>query len=162
MELDPNLLTPNDNLRANVTDLSTHVTAICDEIKRKVPKGLGKNMESIFTQLRLLSEARFPNSGHRVVGSLFVARFVVPALQQPHLHGLVDAAPDTTFSRALKLLTGTLLHMALGEKVAEGSPMHPMNALIEQKKRDMKAMLAALSDAKDDSWDHHDPKQVAV
>ena len=72
------------------------------------------------------------------------------------------AAPDTMFSRALKLLTGTLLHMALGEKVAEGLPMHPMNALIEQKKRDMKAMLAALSDAKDDSWDHHDPKQVAV
>ena len=58
-----------------------------DELKKKVPKGLGKNMEQIFTQLRLLSEARFPNSGNRVVASLFISKFVVPNMLAPHKHG---------------------------------------------------------------------------
>ena len=57
-----------------------------DELKKKVPKGLGKNMEQIFTQLRLLSEARFPNSGNRVVASLFISKFVVPNMLAPHNH----------------------------------------------------------------------------
>jgi hypothetical protein len=46
-------------------------------------KGLGKNMEQLFTQLRLLSEARFPNSGHRVVASLFISRFLVCVCLNP-------------------------------------------------------------------------------
>ena len=72
LEIEPARLSPNDDLRLNVQDLTQHAAAILDALRSKVPKQLGKNMESIFTQLRLLSEARFPNSGHRVVASLFV------------------------------------------------------------------------------------------
>mmetsp|Transcript_95517 Transcript_95517/g.154069 ORF Transcript_95517/g.154069 Transcript_95517/m.154069 type:complete len:629 (+) Transcript_95517:53-1939(+) len=162
LEIDPNLITPNDNLLNNVNDLTMHASLVFEEIKKKVPKGLGKNMESIFTQLRLLSEARFPNSGHRVVASLFISRFIIPALLQPHQDGLLDSPPDTFLARSLKLLTDTIRNLALAEKFPDGSPMHSMNSFIEQKKREMKNMLAAMSDAKDDAWDHHNPKQVVV
>ena len=162
LEIEPARLSPNDDLRLNVQDLTQHAAAILDALRSKVPKQLGKNMESIFTQLRLLSEARFPNSGHRVVASLFVSRFLLPALLVPHRHGLLDSPPDQATERALKLLTDMLRALALGEKFPEASPMAPVNFFLENKKRDMKGFLSALSEAKDDSWEHADPKQVVV
>eukprot|EP00802_Teleaulax_amphioxeia_P004221 Tamp_04225.p1 GENE.Tamp_04225~~Tamp_04225.p1 ORF type:complete len:642 (-),score=160.18 Tamp_04225:1448-3211(-) len=164
LELNRNELTANDNYNANIKDLSDLVVKITDAIEHKGgSKGLGKNMEQLFTQLRLLSEARFPNSGHRVVASLFISRFLVPALLEPHKHGLVDAPPDTYFARALKVLTDIIKNLFLMEKFPEGSAMSAMNQLIDgMKHKPVRQILSKLSEAKDDSWEHTDPKQVVV
>ena len=44
LEIDPNLITPNDNLLNNVNDLTMHASLVFEKIKKKVPKGLGNRV----------------------------------------------------------------------------------------------------------------------
>ena len=44
LEIDPSLITANDNLLNNVNDLTMHASLFFEEIKKKVPKGLGNRV----------------------------------------------------------------------------------------------------------------------
>ena len=162
MEIDPELMTEHDDLQANVKDLVFFCGCFLDEIRQKISSGMGSNMAAIFTQLRTLSEARFPNSGLGVVAGLLINRLLAPAITEPHLFGLLDFAPDPTLERALRLVATVLKALASGEEFPRDSPMAAMNTFVSSNARGMRQLLAAASSAKSDAWDHADPKQVEV
>ncbi|KAJ1480836.1 Rho GTPase activation protein, partial [Baffinella frigidus] len=162
MEIDPTLMTEQDNLQSNVKDLVFFCGCLLDEIRQKVSAGLGNNITAIFMQLRTLSEARFPNSGLGVVAGLLIHRFLAPAIVEPHLFGLTDIAPDPTLERALKLVATVLKALASNEEFPRDSPMSAMNTFISTNHRVMQQLLKTASSGKDDSWDHSDPKKVEV
>ena len=54
----------------------------------------------------------------------------------------------------------TLKAMALESKFGRESGLESLNSLVESKAKDMRAILTAASEAKDEAWIHSDPKLV--
>jgi hypothetical protein len=66
MEIDPSKLTSSDDLNQNVKDITFFAGCFFDKLKQKCPSDMPRNTCSLLHQLRVLSEARFPNSGSKV------------------------------------------------------------------------------------------------
>jgi len=102
--------------------------------------------------LRRATEAQFGakhDSCAKVVGAIFFLRFLGPALQHPHLHGVMLEAPSEGAMRTLTLLTKTLImlanHANFGNK--EAYMTHMNSAFLDSRLQQAHDLLLQLSNS---------------
>lgn len=111
LEVDPEKIGIDDELKANQERLQFHCKVLLDSIFKKVDD-CPYTLRRVFQVVQEETVKRFPDMRHKVVGGFFFLRFVCPAVVAPEGFGLSDIVPDPKARRSLILVSKILQNLS--------------------------------------------------